>query len=404
MQADPIFSYGEAGAADIELIDSRTRALRPAIARLFVDVRWFNPSLDGQTFDWDNRHCRNLCRQVELLAALGTRINLVLFKPHELATKLVDAMVALIERLPGIGWLTLFNEPDSLFVHDSPLARKVFPGKPPRWDDFVKLSRYTSERLPAGIRLATPDCVWGHPMRVERMELAVRDLADLDVAFSYHNYSPEWPDFPAPPEFTYPGVVAETKLFRQMIGPERELIVWETNAAGIHFTNLFPGVGLHGEDLLGSLDTAVELTAKLMAMLNHGVDGICLWCLSDGVYLPFVKPGEVMEFGLWRDKRHGWEYRPYAHYFTALCHAFRPGMQLLRVENDNVLAARAGNQLTVAVLNDTLADKTVHLDLPSNGTRLIIRPGTFGKAESQPFTPPLTLAGRELSILTFDER
>lgn len=438
VQADPIFLHPDASQsgitpADLTLVETRLRVLRPANARLFVDVRWFHPALDGTTYEWNHPNYQNLLHQLRVLESLGSAVNLVLFEPRtpvDQLPRLAEAMMILLRRLldtEGVGavrWLTLYNEPDSQFVHDSPLAREIFAkdyDTRKRWDDFVNWSRATHALLQRHglyprIRLATPDCVWGHPMRVERLKLAVRDLGDLDVTYSYHHYNPEWPAFYTSPLYAYPGIEAETRLFRELVGPDRELIIWETNAAGQHFNHLSPGVGPHGEDLLGSLANAVDFTAKIFTMLNHGVDGLCLWCLSDGVYLPFVKPHHVMEFGLWRDKPHGWEPRPYYYYFAALTHAFRPGAQLLRVTDTNTLAARHADSLTVAILNPTATERHITAEFPTTrpGTRLVVRPGTFPTTDrlpvtdTTPFPAPsgpleLPMAGQELSIFTFPE-
>jgi len=419
---------------DLQLIERRIRALRPGIARLFVAVGWFNPSLDGRTFDWTRIEYRQLLRQLQLLDAVGTHCNLVLFEPLLPAPSalppLVDAMIALLERLRdaeairGIRWLTIYNEPDGNFLHDSRLSRAIFGerfGKQQLFPEYVHLNRYAAERLreralyPA-VRLAVADTVWGHPMRVERMQLCAAAFADLDVTFSYHQYAYD-PCVPNPnPDYAFPGVAEEVRLFRQLLGADRELMVWEFNRAAPGFNSHYPGTGDHGTDLLGALDTGVAVSQKVLTFLAHGVDGVCLWCLHDVFYGDWPKLGP-MRFGLWRYKWEQWQPRPYYHYYAALCNAFRPGQQIVRVEpvqaDVTALAAVGADGLTVALLNPSAQPATITLqgDLPATFHRrrvypaILPREGDLPVAETGTGAPrdnhlQLVLEPAELTILT----
>jgi len=388
VQADPIWRQAAAAQwgvtrADIQLIEDRLRLLRPATARIFVDVRWL-----------DNRAImRHFTRQMRLLAELDTRVNLVLLEPHHVAPAelpaLVNALLPLLKRHANVAWLTLYNEPDSFFLHESKLARtlfgKNFPTSKLRWKNYVTICRYADRQLREQglyprVRLALPDCVWGHPMRRERLELALRDLGDLDAGIAYHQYNPEYPEFYTSPDYAYPGMQKEAALFRKMVGPQRELICWEFNGAGISFNNAFPGVGRNGEDLLGSFAGAVEITDKILTAFNHGVDGMCLWCLSDGPYLPILNQptSQLMKFGLWRFKHEGWLLRPYYHYFAALCRLLRPPGQLLHVAGVNkqvsAVALREPKRTTLAVLNKSATPVTVTANLPAHGRLVRVVP------------------------------
>ncbi len=409
--------------ADLDLFEQRVRQLNPAITRTFVDVAWFNPSLDGKSFIWTTPEYGNLVRMLRLIDSLGGKQNLVCFQPADVAAAqlplLLDAMAGLVEHLraaegiASVRWITLFNEPDSFVPHESPLYRQVFGDRIDKanktWPDFVAASRYAVELLQQrglapDVRLATPDCVWGHPMRVERLTLAARDLAGVDVDFAYHNYNPEWLDFyTGNPSFAYHGVRAETRLFREIVGPDRQLVCWEFNGAGKHFGHAFPGVGRFGEDLLGSVQHAADITDKILIALSEGTDGMCLWCIGDGPYWPWVKEPH-MEFGLYRWKRYGWEPKPHWYYFAALCRQIRPGMQRLQVgglRDDgavNALAVSFAGQLSVAVVNKTPLAQSVRVQLPGSAraaTLLRVHPGAFPTADLAPIsrTEPVALTG-----------
>ncbi len=212
--------------SDLALIDRRTRELRPAISRLFVDVSWFNPSFDGETFVWDGPYFAHLLRQLRLLDDIGTKLNLVLFMPQPPAvpdaSPLVRAMIGLFEHLrevegiAGLAWLTLYNEPDGMYPHDSPLARRIFGPQvdtQPPFEDYVRINREAysllKERgLYPEVKLVVADTVWGHPIRVERMRICAEAFADLDVVYSYHNYSSEDPALlKGNPDFAYPEMI-----------------------------------------------------------------------------------------------------------------------------------------------------------------------------------------------------
>ena len=168
-------------------------------------------------------------------------------------------MIALLLRLRDteglrlVSWVTLYNEPDSIYLHDSPLARAVFPAdkftnRPP-FPEYVRLNRHflgllKEHGLYPAIRLAVADTVWGYPMRVERMTLCREAFANDDVDFSYHNYNPEDPAFyEGNPNFAYPGMAEETQLFRKILGPDRPLLLWEFNAAAKGFGALLSRAG-----------------------------------------------------------------------------------------------------------------------------------------------------------------
>ena len=405
---------------DLRLIARRVRALRPGVGRLFVEVAWFNPSLDGISFVWDQPGYRNLVRQLHLLRETETQVNLVLFSPAPAVgcdrEPVVRAMLAGLEHLidteacPHIRWLTLWNEPDSLFFHDSPLYRRIFgeqcaTTKPP-WSEYVRLNRLAHTELarrgrhPA-VKLMVADTVWGAPMRLERMRLCLNAFADLDVAYGYHNYNPENLDFYASNgDYAYAGMAAEAAAFRELLGPDRELMIWEFNTAGtVGFSTFFLGVGPGGEDRVSSLAGAVDVADKVLAGLASGLDGFCLWCLHDLVYMGNLHVG-FMPCGLWRYKVQQWLPRPLYHYYAALMDAFRPGARLHVVQGCpagvRALAGIAGDSQTLAVLNTGPTVVTIHVRWQDGAMRLRIAPAFLPVASDLPiatFTPQPVVGG-----------
>lgn len=373
---------------DLRLYERRLAAVRPGIVRIFAPIDHFNASLDGETYDWSAPKARMLIDHLHNVKATGAKVN-VCMGPWTNQQMIADGMertgVDLVEHLvreeglDNIEYLCLFNEPDGIYRHDSDTWRTIFGAdrydKAPDWSDYVAKNRRTQEMLEQRglyphVRLIVPDTVWGHPIRVERMHLAVRDFADLDVAYGYHVYQAEWPGFYDDDEqFRYPGMAAETRMFRELVGEKAELVVWEFNNAGVPFGSHFAGTGRFGEDLLGSLQSGVDITQKVLVGLREGLDGLCQWCLADMYYNCGPKIGP-MRFGLWRYKWEHYKPRPYFYYYAALCRELRPGATLHRVECADprltAVAARGDGTLTAAVLNTSDDPMQVRLRLPDD--------------------------------------
>jgi hypothetical protein len=256
-------------------------------------------------------------------------------------------------------------------------------------------------------------------MRRERMVMAARDFAGLDISYACHNYIVDWPDFyDDSPDFASPGMAAEARIFRGMIGEDAELIAWEFNNAGVGFGTAFPGVNQYGEDLLGTVDNGVAVSRKILEGIGNGMDGVALWCLCDMFYNWPHKNG-LMRFGLWRYRTEGWEPRPYYYYVAALMHSLRPGATLHAVEGlgDGLagLAARGDEGWHVVILNPTDAESCIQLQLPEAGTatRLRVFRGTFPTRDRLPiddWQPQETTDGaviiklnpKELTVLTIN--
>ena len=421
--------------ADLALLARRTRAMRPAVARLFVEVPWFNPSLDGTTLLWDQPGYLHLLRQLRLLQAIGTAVNLVLFLPMPSGDTPLDMPVRAMLRALGylietegltcIRWLTLWNEPDTLFAHDSPLYRRLFGEESVTtrapWTEYVRLNRMAyaemaSSGLSAQVQLVVADTVWGAPMRMERLRLSLEAFGDLDVAYSVHNYSIEAPiSYVGNEDFAYAGMAAEAAAFRALLGPERELILWEFNTVGLAgFNSMFMGVGPGGEDRVSSFAGAVDAADKVLASLANGIDGCCLWMLHDMVYCGSMNAG-VMPSGLWRYGRQGWLPRPIYHYYCALMAAFQPGARLYRVQGGTpalrALARDEGDRQVLALLNTGATALTVRVPWQGTAHRLCLTPDRLPAECDLPLrdTIPLsvtragitlTLAPQELTIVS----
>lgn len=411
--------------ADFELVERRIGAVRPALSRMFVELEWFNPSLDGTSFKWDGPGYVNLVRQLRLLRKVGTSVNLVLFKPlPKLDANMepaVRAILAFLERLAGtegvdnVRWLTLWNEPDSLFFHDSPLYRSVFGEdsitKRPPWSEYVRLNRIAYEGLKErGLyprtKMLVADTVWGAPMRLERMRMSLEAFDDLDVSYGYHNYSTEQLSFyKGNVDFAYSGMAAEAATFRDMLGPDRELILWEFNTVGLSgFGTYFLGVGPGGVDQVSSFAGAVDLSGKVLCGAANGVDGFCIWCMHDMLYCGEIKTG-VMPCGLWRFRNQNWLPRPIYHYYALLCRSFRPGAQILNVECNAEgivsLAVRDEGKIVVALLNQggTPAKVSLRGIDCKNLSRSRVYPSIIPVESDLPFSEEQTLSKKADAII-----
>ena len=373
---------------DLALFESRLAALRPGIVRIFAGIDLFNPSFDAKSYQWDLPGYGRLVHHLRNVKAAGAKVNVCMGPwtneqmTHEGMEKTaVDFVEHLVgeEGLDNVAWVCLFNEPDGIYAHDSALYRKVFGddavAKKPPWSQYVRKNVWAHEelqrrRLHPAVKLIVADTVWGHPIRAERMRMAVEDFAGLDVACAYHHYNPEYPERYDPWQYEYPGMAAEAEMFRRLVGPEREMVIWEFNNGGPGFGGFYSGTGRHGEDLAGSFAGAVEIADKVLTALDRGVDGMSLWCLCDSYYNCGLKTGP-MRFGLWRFRWEGWRPRPCYYYYAALVHAFRPGARLHRVAGTDAetlaLAAEADGGWTVAVLNLREAASRVDLLPPAEG-------------------------------------
>ncbi len=404
---DALNAAAGVGTADYALIERRLRALRPSLSRMFCHVDWFNPARDATTYRWDLPGYANLLRMLRLLQEVGTRVNLVLFQPfsgltrgqHDASVRaMADLLVHLrdAEGITAIRWLTLYNEPETVFTHDSPLMRRIFGDArveaPPDWGMLVDLWRLAQARLEAlglhpHVKLAVPDCVYGSPVRYERMRLASEAFSGAEVDFAVHVYSPE--DTSTQPQdeahqrdWGYPGMAREAADFRALAGPERRMILWEYNLEGLGGrTPFFPGVNPQGVAVLETPDAGPEILEKTILAVIHGYDGACLWCLTDMLYCE--NPRCAMTYGLWRFKNACWYPRPHYYYYAPLCQLFRAGMALVPVAGVAppllAMAARSGAETVAVILNRGEARQSVRLEgLPAGQVRrLRVHPGAI---------------------------
>jgi len=388
---------------ELEMIEDRIRALRPSLMRMFFNAGAICPNLEPAALDANSEEYRNNLRMLKVLQGAGAMANVVLFEPFRIETpKLDDAvrcMAAIVKKLHKdegcnhIRWLTLYNEPESAFPHDSALMRRVFGKECMKrlhtWDDYLHINKLADSLLREyglypEVRLAVPDCVWGAQVRKERMTLAAKEFAGMDVAYAYHNYNAEDRKFyeGGNPDFHYDGMRPEAQYFRDLLGPDKPLIVWEFNLAGTNFGSHFPGVDEHGCNVLETPNAGARICDKVMHALAAGVDGFCLWTVSDMHYYSDAYQLGVMRFGLWRYKYEGWLIRPYAYYYAALCHALRPGSRFLKIDGIeppvNAVACKATEGKTAALLNNgpLTADIAIQWEGGFSPTRLLrLTPG-----------------------------
>jgi len=341
--------YG-VGKQDWELIERRLARLKLANARMFLDLRWFSPGLEAEGLGTESEDARCCVEQIARHRKNGTLCNLVLFQPiprrPDEVSKLVDIFMALVERLAdreGLGnirWITLWNEPDSQFLHESALMRRVFGDDAFAgrlgWEHYASANRQAYRELELRglsrqVQLMVADCVWGAQVRAERMRLALETFGEMDVAYSYHNYNPENPDFyRGNPDFAYEGMGQEAAKFRKWLGNERPLLLTEFNAVGDGFSSSFMGCGPAGAEVHGSVEGAVTVADKVLKAAAEGVDGFTIWLVHD-IVIPCAESVGPFRHGLWRYKSEGWHPRPAYHYYSALMDAFRPGCAIYRV-------------------------------------------------------------------------
>ncbi|CAN5455441.1 hypothetical protein BH09VER1_BH09VER1_36480 [soil metagenome] len=382
---------------DYALWERRLKALRPAIVRIFLPTTEFNPSGDGATYDWETVEMHRQYRNLAVLREAGAKVNVCMgpwtnaemCQPgsERWAVDLVEYLIR--ERgFDHIHWLTLFNEPDSIYVPDTPLEQELlsmgFGGGLP-WADYVAKHLSTLELLDqrgfAGrIHLVVADTIWPPDRRLERLKISARDFAGHPVSYGFHHYIPVDPNFYDHPDairWKPPALGDEIKAYRDAVGENAELIVWEYNNGPLGTGATGLGTGPRGEDHLGTFDSAVSSTSRTLHMLFHGVDGLSHWCAGDMFYRSGLPQG-VMYCGLWRYKWQDWAPRPAFFYYAALIEAFRPGALLHALGNvpDGLvgLAAHLSEGWVVALLNPTKHPVEVVVDFPTRARRLRVSP------------------------------
>ncbi|MCX7934395.1 MAG: hypothetical protein N3A66_03950 [Planctomycetota bacterium] len=372
---------------DFALNERRLQALRLANTRMFFCAEWINPSLDGRKFRWKHPDLKCFMDQLRRHRDNGTLCNLVLFQPTHpnrgqiaACARAAVAMVEHLKRREGldnIRWLTLWNEPDSLFPHRSPLMRRVFGPRHLKerlpWRCYVQANRLAyrlleEKGLAPAVQLAVADCVWGARVRHERMRLALEEFGDLDVAYAYHNYNPEDRAFyRGNPDFAYEGMAPEARKFRRWLGQRRSLLLTEFNIAGHGFGTFFLGAGRGGSELVGSIAGASLVAWKVLEAAAAGVDGFTLWCLHDMAFCQSIQTAG-MACGLWRFKWHNWVPRPIYHYYGELIRALRPGSVLYRVsgcpKGASAIFCRQGEEERLLIVNNTAEKMAIEFEWP----------------------------------------
>src|SRR5690606_21963372 len=110
--------------ADFALREARIKAMDPDWVRMFVWYPDWNPSGDGETFDWETDGMRSHCRTLDVYQRLGTAVTLTgvewsVKTPWSRPEKRAHAIGALFEYLIRVRGYTciqhwiLTNEPNS---------------------------------------------------------------------------------------------------------------------------------------------------------------------------------------------------------------------------------------------------------------------------------------------------
>ncbi len=371
---------------DYTRLENRIKAMRPGIARIFLSLNDFNPSGDECTYDWDTESMRMQIRNLRVLRDAGAMVNICMspwtnkemMEPgkEKLAVDLIDHLVNTLG-FDHIRWLSLFNEPDGMFAPDTEFERSMakdgnITALP--WTEYVDkhikvIELMRLRNLEKQVKLVVVDSVWPYMRRVERLKLAATDFAGYDVGYSFHHYVPEDPDFfnhPESAKWQPPVLNEEIAGYRDIVGPDAELVCWETNNVGYGMSAVSPGTTRLGEDVHGTIANAVSISRKVLTMLLNGVDGICQWCVGDMFYGGSLKLG-LMNFGLWRYKWENWMPRPVYFYYSALMQSLRPGAKLYALSGltDKIsgLAAKDGDGWKMVLLNAGETSATISFDI-----------------------------------------
>jgi hypothetical protein len=377
---------------DYARLERRIKAMRPGIARIFLSLEDYNPTGDDCTFEWDSMQMQMQLRNLRVLQDAGAQVNLCMSPwtnklmmipgKEKLAVDLVEYLVKQCG-FDNIRWLSLFNEPDSMYAPDTDFEREM--GKDDKmlpWSEYVikhknVISMLKQRGLDEQIRVVVADSVWPYKRRVERLKLSAADFKGNDVGFSFHHYVPEDPLFFAHPEsakWQPPVLNEEISGYRNLVGTDSELICWETNNVGYGMSAVSPGSTRLGEDVHGTMENAVSIARKVLIMLANGVDGVCQWCVGDMFYGGNLKLG-LMNFGLWRYKWENWMPRPVYFYYSALMQTFRPGSVLYPLtglpENIVGLALKNKDGWNIVLLNAN--DATAKISLEVNKAISVLR-------------------------------
>jgi|GEM_PF-2551926 len=377
--------------ADHERWERRLRLLRPSIARIFLPLCEFNPSGDGQTYDWDTEEMQRQYRNLKVLAQAGAQVNLCMgpwtndrmTQPgsERWAVDLVEHLIK-VKGFDHIRWLSLFNEPDAMydmpFEQRDELERRGLVGGLP-FDDYVAKHRaaldlLADRSLDQCVRLVVCDAVWPPQRRLVWLQRLADEFGPDAVGYSFHIYSPDadgFFDHPDSKPFEPPPIAEEARSLREAVGETAELICWEYNQAGWcqNGSAAWMGCGSRGEDHGGTVETAAAHARKTLTMLGCGIDGLSHWCVGDMFYRSGLPQG-VMYAGLWRYKWESWIPRPVYFYYAALMQTFTPGTAVHAVdrlpEGVTGLAAVQDNQTIIALVCNREA--TLQVDAPVVGT------------------------------------
>ncbi|MBI1320721.1 MAG: hypothetical protein GC168_17490 [Candidatus Hydrogenedens sp.] len=350
-------------AADAALREERIAALAPDWVRMFFWYKDWNPSMDGETFDWDNDAMQSKYRALEVYQRLGARVLLCgvewsIPEPFGAPGKLARAWGALAEHLirdkgfTCVQQWTLTNEPNLSYVRHGGT-----------WETYVETHLQTKaefERRGLDIAIVGSDDTNGG---LPWFEQCLEDDRYFDASdlLASHLYLREDARDIAPLFFAErleplagrkPFVVAEFgfhdgRAQGPMINPVMEEDAYAT------WTMRFVTEGL-----------------------NAGVSGFSIWCLHE-VFYPF---DARMGYGLWNFKNRDWSLRPVYHAWKSLLDHTKPGDPVFPARSSHpgrVEGVRVGEG--VFWVNDTAQPVALRI-LPREGSEVKVdaAPGGWG--------------------------
>ncbi|MBI4977574.1 MAG: hypothetical protein HZC28_08835 [Spirochaetes bacterium] len=342
--------------ADGEIIFSRMKEMGMGLARIFIPWSMWNPSVDGETCDWESDGMLSLYRILDMHQKLGTRVIICSVEwgaksPLDLpADKHGSGVAKLLDYLVNkkgytcINYYMVYNEPEITF------KKRGYT-----FDKYVELYRAVHDALKSAklrdrIKLAvadeSSDLSW-----FTKTVIALNDIADVYSTHSYKRkndaamfvdhaadrwaavkkYDPNWKD--------------------------KRIYLTEFGVSDKDTTD-------RNNKFMRTFENGLYIGGVCIDSLNNGINGFSIWCLHRVNYPGF----NFMDFGLWEFKDENWKLRPvYFSYslFTKYCPR---GAAILRATSDEpdglirTVAASSGKTTTIFVINTAFNDQRVSIE------------------------------------------
>lgn len=337
---------------------SRLKALAPAWARVFVSTAWWATPTG---FDFDTPMAEALLAEAQLYAAIGTRLNLVVWEAPSWSPPygaLAADLVVLLTWLKAhgaadVGLVTLGNEPDSGLIPGTGTYGKMFPSVVDYEEAMVVVRQALDAADDSGIGLVNGDvAVAGDGFARATAAQLSSDSAQL----SFHLYVPYRASLCAP-------VLRAGEMAELAASTGRSAVLWESNLQGGsgHDPTFSPG-DVGGVLLSSTYGDALKLAAFYLQALASGVTGISYWEAMDMSY----PSGDLMQYGLWGASG---PVRPVYFAYELLSRLLVPGSSLRAVSGGtgSVIAYEAvepNGGTSLLVLNPWASSVRVHLQVP----------------------------------------